>query len=232
MLWTAFIVGFAGSLHCVGMCGPIALALPVHNKSVAHRYLGATLYNLGRSLTYALLGTLVGLLGAGISLAGYQQGLSIFMGVSLLVMLAITRGKGWGRPLPFLQRPLFRLKQQLGALLQPHRRGSLFLIGLLNGLLPCGFVYLALAAAASTGSILGSAAYMGLFGLGTLPLMLGLTLAGNALKLRFNHYLQPVLAGLTLGLALLLIARGLDLGIPFISPQLSLLEPANSTSCH
>src|SRR5690606_26957427 len=84
MLWTAFLLGFLGSFHCVGMCGPIALAVSGHKASryVYHK----VLYNLGRSVTYALLGLIVGSLGFSLSLAGAQQWFSIAMGVLILVI--------------------------------------------------------------------------------------------------------------------------------------------------
>src|SRR4051812_6383152 len=83
----AISLGFLGSFHCVGMCGPIALALPVHHRTPYIKHLLILLYNSGRILTYSLLGLFAGLLGKSLSVFGFQQALSIFVGLSILVVL-------------------------------------------------------------------------------------------------------------------------------------------------
>lgn len=223
LLWTGLLFGFLGSAHCAGMCGPIAVALPGSNERGLSLLTGRLLYNTGRTATYMFMGVLAGLLGLGAALAGYQGALSIAAGVVILVMLLFrSRFLSTGS---FFRSPA--IKQLFGRLLSSPGKGSLFSLGLLNGFLPCGLVYLALAGSAAAGSLINSVLYMGLFGLGTIPMMMALSLAPGWLKpaarQRLNRFI-PVGAAL---IAILLILRGLSLGIPFISPDL-----AGSGSCH
>lgn len=223
IVWaSALTLGLVGSLHCVGMCGPIALALP---RSTEQRraafWTGRLLYNLGRTVTYTVLGIIAGALGRSLHVAGLQQGLSIACGILILIYL-LTRVLGhWRWPgdilLPRMVAPLQRaLARRLGTGSLP----GLFSIGLLNGLLPCGLVYVALAGAAATGNLLHGALFMATFGLGTTPLLFAVALAGPTLQARLRGHLQWLIpTGLAL-LATLLILRGLNLGIPYVSPHM------------
>lgn len=231
LLWSALGLGFLGSLHCIGMCGPIVLALPVDAQSRLKLAFGRLLYNGGRILTYMLLGTLCGLAGQIVAIAGFQKGVSIVAG--LLILVAVLFPK---RLAAFLLR--FRVADRLthkfktfwGGLFGRHSYRSLFVIGLLNGLLPCGLLYVALAAAAATSEPLSGVAYMALFGLGTLPVMLTSSLLGAAVPVRVRSaILRLVPAGYAV-LALLLILRGLSLGIPYVSPTLDPPPPGQPTS--
>ena len=223
MLWAGFLFGLLGSFHCVGMCGAIALALPGPAGGASRlRYVGGRLlYNLGRATTYATLGAGAGLLGQGLRLAGVQQGLSIASGVLILLLVAVperyTAGLagmlGFGRPLAWV-------KATLGRLFQQASWQALYATGLLNGLLPCGLVYLALAGALSAPGVAGAAAYMALFGLGTLPLMLSISLSGQLVPLAWRGRLRRAVPYAASLLAVLFIVRGLGLGIPYVSPHL------------
>ena len=220
-LWLALATGLGGSLHCIGMCGPIALALPVSKRSIAGRVVGRLSYNLGRAITYGVLGALTGLLGKAISFAGWQQRLSIFAGV-LMLLVVLWPSKysliPWSK-IVRLKLPDF-FSRWWGALFARERTDSLFLIGLLNGFLPCGLVYIALAGAATTADPLSGALYMIVFGLGTLPVMFLLTIAGSALAQRFKKRINRVVPfGIAL-IAVLFILRGMSLGIPYVSPHL------------
>lgn len=222
-LAAAFLLGFIGSLHCIGMCGPIAVALPAQQPASRVAYLfGRLSYNLGRILTYTVAGGIFGALGQAISLAGFQQALSIGLG-SLLLLIVIFK---MGRPVPksrnFTAPPrLLALWQKAtAAFFRMRSFTGLFLIGLLNGALPCGLVYAALAGAASTGDAGMGALFGLLFGLGTLPAMLATALAGRALRLPLRHRLKNALPAATALLAVILILRGLSLGIPYLSPVL------------
>lgn len=228
MIYTAFVLGIAGSLHCVGMCGPIALALPV--PAEIPRALGLLLYNAGRILTYGLLGLLVGLVGQLLALAGYQQLLSIVCGV-LIVLWAILpllpiRTTTLPNGLSFFHG---FIKKQLSYFLKRRTRSTLLILGILNGFLPCGLVYVALAASLSTANSIMGGWFMVLFGLGTAPLMFAVGYVKNWLngswRTRLNRAI-PVFAVLT---GTLLIVRGLHLGIPYLSPQLS---PSKPSCCH
>jgi sulfite exporter TauE/SafE len=221
-VWAAAMLGVAGSLHCVGMCGPIALALPRPSGSTRSLLTGRLLYNLGRAVTYAAMGAVFGLLGQSLLLAGWQRGLSITAGVLILAyVLSSWLGRGrWSLESAAL-RFIAPVQRTLGRLLKRTTTGGLLVVGLLNGLLPCGLVYVALAGAAATGSAWGGAGFMFIFGLGTLPMMLAISLVGPSLYGRFRGRFQRVIP-LALGvMAVLFILRGLELGIPYVSPNLA-----------
>ena len=220
---TALMLGLAGSLHCVGMCGPIALALPRADGAAPTTLIGGRLlYNLGRTLTYAAMGSVFGLFGQTLMVAGWQRALSISAGILILLYLLSTwLGRGrWSLESAAL-RFVAPVQKALGRLLRQSSGGGLLTIGLLNGLLPCGLVYVALAGAAATGSAPGGAAFMAVFGLGTIPMMLAISLLGPSIYGRFRGRFQvviPVVLGL---MAVLFILRGLELGIPYVSPNLT-----------
>ena len=227
-LWTAFLLGFVGSAHCAGMCGPLALALPGGGGTRSTFFAGRLLYNFGRIITYALMGAAFGLLGHGFALAGLQRWVSLVVGAVILVGLAVsprfasamlvTRTVGW-------------LKSALGTLLRHRALPSLFGIGLLNGLLPCGLVYVACAGAIATGNVLSGVQYMVAFGLGTLPMMLAIALAGQKLQLVLRFKLQRLIPVSLAIVGALLFIRGLALDIPYLSPRLP-AQPGASVTCH
>ncbi len=217
-LWTAIVLGVVGSFHCAAMCGPLALALPTGGRLGTAFVLGRMAYNAGRLATYTILGALFGTLGLTFALAGLQRWISLAAGIAVLV--------GWMASWRFetsspLVAALGWLKSRLGKLLRQRSLASQLLLGMLNGLLPCGLVYAACAGAVTTGTWLSGAEYMFLFGLGTVPMLLGIGLAGSklrpVLRLRFQHLIPASL----LILGLLLVVRGLSLGIPYLSPDLS-----------
>lgn len=236
MLWAGFIFGLLSSLHCVGMCGAIALALPGARLSGGRWLADRLTYHAGRLGTYTALGAAVGVVGHGLRVLGWQQGLSIASGIFILLLVVVPEAwrarvagaVGLGRPLAAVQRGLTYWFQRRGM-------GALLLTGALNGLLPCGMVYLALAGALSQPGVGGAAAYMTLFGLGTLPLLLGVSLTGRlaapAVRWRLRRA-GPWLAG---ALAVLFIVRGLGLGIPYLSPAAGLVQGGRSGQlviCH
>jgi sulfite exporter TauE/SafE len=223
MLWAGFLFGLLGSFHCVGMCGALALALPGQAGAAPRRFAaGRLLYNLGRVSTYAALGAGAGLVGHGLRLAGVQQGLSIASG-ALILLLVVVPERHTARLAAALglRRPLALVKTTLARLFQQPSLSALYGTGLLNGLLPCGLVYLALAGALSAPGVAGAAAYMACFGLGTLPLMLALSLSGQVVPLVWRARLRQVVPYAASVLAVLFIVRGLGLGIPYLSPQVS-----------
>jgi sulfite exporter TauE/SafE len=224
LLLTAFLLGLIGSLaHCAGMCGPLAMALPVVGTSARSFTLGRAACNLGRICTYCLLGVVFGLVGKTALLAGIQRWVSIALGVVLLAGLIASRRLALSRPVMLL---IERLKSRMSFLLRRRSFLSLAGLGLLNGLLPCGLVYVACAGAAAAGGVLGGAAYMAAFGAGTLPMMLGIGLSGRLVPLSFRLKLRRALPVSVFLLASLLILRGMALNIPFLSPDLSSDKPA------
>jgi uncharacterized protein len=234
MLWSAFLIGLFGSFHCIGMCGPIALALPVQQNNAFSLISGRVLYNVGRALTYAAIGLVFGLLGQGLSLAGFQQSVSILAGVLILLMVLLP--SGFTQRL-YLLKPAYGftnfLKRKFGILFKKKSVLSVFLIGLLNGFLPCGLVYIAVAGAIASGGYMQGALYMFVFGLGTLPIMLAVSLAGNFISLNVRKRINKLIPAFMVVLAFLFILRGMNLGIPYISPQIQQTEITDdSVICH
>lgn len=216
---SALLMGLVGSFHCIGMCGPIAIALPINSNSWLSRLLGTLLYNLGRAITYALMGAVFGVLGEGIQLGGFQSWVSITMGIIMILSVLFPV---LFRNTAFLNKYIYgyvsRLKSLLGPLLKSRSLGSLFIIGLLNGLLPCGLVYVALAGAIATGSVSSGAMFMFVFGLGTAPLLAVVTLLGNVISGSFKSKINKLIPVVIMIIGTIFILRGLNLGIPYISP--------------
>ncbi|MCX6921762.1 MAG: sulfite exporter TauE/SafE family protein [Verrucomicrobia bacterium] len=223
-LWTAFLLGLVGSLHCAGMCGPLALALPPSGDTAPGYVAGRISYNLGRMVTYCLLGMLVGLAGWTFLLAGIQRWVSIALGVALLLGLFASRKLVRWNPVAFV---VGQLKSRMAGLLRRRSVASLAVLGLLNGLLPCGLVYAACAAAATTGGILAGAQYMAIFGVGTVPMMLAISLSGKLVPVSLRLKLVKTIPVCLFLLGTLLILRGMSLNIPYLSPDLS----GNGASC-
>lgn len=219
-IFLALSLGFLGSFHCIGMCGPIALALPVHHFAPLKKQTGILLYQSGRLLTYSVLGLLFGILGQGFFSAGLQQWLSISIG--LLLLLGVAAGVLNLRLLKFTgySHLAARATSRLSQLFRKRGLRFLFLTGVLNGLLPCGLVYIGIAGAAASGSYLGGALFMLLFGAGTLPAMYAVALLGQFVSGRLRNQVRRAMPVMMTAMALLLILRGLNLGIPYLSPEL------------
>jgi len=224
-IWAGLALGFLGSAHCVGMCGPIVLALPGSDAPRFRFIIYRLLYNFGRVITYAILGIVIGLLGEKIKLAGYHQILSVTMGV--LILIGVLTPSRYVDKL--INAPVFG---RIGGLFRSLWRrffgqggySSHLLIGILNGFLPCGFVYIALAGAVATGSMVSSALYMSLFGLGTIPIMLATSLVGGFVTMGLRNRLRRLMPVAATIVAVILILRGLSLGIPYISPKAQMIE--------
>lgn len=234
MLWSAFLIGLFGSFHCIGMCGPIALALPVQKNNRLNLIVGRILYNIGRAITYAAIGLLFGLVGQSLSLAGLQQSVSIIAGVLILLMVLLPSKVSQKL---YLLKSAYGftnfLKRKFGTLLKKKSVTSTFLIGLLNGFLPCGLVYIAVAGAIASGSYFDGAVYMFVFGIGTLPIMLAVSLAGNFISLNVRKRINKLIPTFMIVLAFLFILRGMNLGIPYVSPKINQSEITDdSVICH
>jgi uncharacterized protein len=224
-------IGLFGSFHCIGMCGPIALSLPVYGKSKVEKLFLILLYNLGRASTYAAFGALFGFMGKQFWLFGYQRTFSILLGISILLFLLVSkflRGKSG-----MIEAVLFRIKTSLASLLKsPSNSLSYYFIGLINGLLPCGLVYLAVSSAMATGNAFSGAALMFMFGLGTFPLMISLMIFGRFVSLSFRNRMRKLVPVFITVTALVIMLRGMNLGIPYLSPQLSETEQFQQIKCH
>ncbi|ANH81325.1 hypothetical protein A8C56_10315 [Niabella ginsenosidivorans] len=222
-------LGMAGSLHCVGMCGPLALSLPLSHTGRIGRVVSILLYNLGRTATYFLLGTLLGLLGHRMVITAYQQLFAVITGVIILIVLIA------GRYLPdvkLLNGFRLWLKRALARFLsRKNKPATFFMIGMLNGLLPCGMVYMAVASALLIGGPLQSGVFMAAFGMGTLPLMGLLMLTGHHVSFSLRNKMRKLPSYFMAVAAVLIILRGLNLGIPFISPAYPHAAAAQAISC-
>jgi len=215
------------------MCGPIAFVLPVDRSNTKKMIFQTFLYHLGRLLTYSLIGLLFGLLGRGLYLAGFQQKLSIVIGVLMILSMVI--------PTKLLNkynftRPMYKIignvKSKLGLYLKQKSNKAIFSIGFFNGFLPCGLVYMAVFSSIATGEIYLGGLFMLLFGLGTIPMMTGAIFLGNFVKSSIRNKIQKAIPIFVIIIGLLFILRGMGLGIPYISPSDTKLElSSNPQSC-
>lgn len=197
LLSVAFMVGFLAQTHCVGMCGPVIGILGINNSY--KRIPAAILYNLGRISTYTFLGLLGGLLATQVSdITGVQYvirwtagAIMIFIGLQLLGMpqfLAVVE-----KPFQVIWKPLQKFAQRFFPIKTAF---GTYIVGFIWGFLPCGAVYGPLAVAMGTGSVTTSAAIMFAFGLGTLPMMIGLAIFGNYIGRFFAKRSVRTVAGL------------------------------------
>jgi sulfite exporter TauE/SafE len=212
-IWTALAIGFLGSFHCIGMCGPIALALPGKDDSTGTLILGRLLYNIGRVVTYSILGIIFGFIGQSIALAGFQQTVSVLLG-AIIVIGALSQFPflaTWKKKIGF--NKLFnRLEKLMVSQFKKGGTTTLFTIGLLNGLLPCGFVYVGLAGSVTTGSIVEGSLFMMLFGLGTIPAMMAMSLAPGFISLDWRQRINNFIPYLAAAFGIYLIYRGIIIG--------------------
>jgi len=229
----ALMTGLVGSLHCIGMCGPIAVALPLGNKSWFHKVIGSIIYNAGRVVTYALLGIIFGLLGQGIEMAGLQQWASIGLGIVLILsVLFPVLFKGQVNIDRFFFGFASKLIGKFRKLFSISSYPSLLVIGLLNGLLPCGLVYVAIAGAINTNDIVHGAIYMSIFGVGTIPIMASIPIVGSLIGTNIRKRFKGVVSAFIIILGIIFILRGLSLGIPYVSPPKKMLQPHEKTMKH
>ena len=233
MLYTAIIFGLISSLHCIGMCGPIAMMLPVDHKNPSKKALQVLIYHLGRLTSYGILGLAFGLLGRGFYMAGIQQQLSIAVGVGMIVLAVVPEkilaNYNFSKP---VYRLITKIKSSLGAQFKRKTPDAFFTIGLFNGLLPCGLVYAALFGAIAMQNVTLGIAYMILYGLGTIPMMSAVVYVSSLLSMPFRSQLQRVVPIVTVVIGVLFVLRGMGLDIAYISPSnLNLFVQANA-NCH
>jgi uncharacterized protein len=227
-----FFMGLLGSVHCIGMCGPLVMALPIAHLSSFQKGVATLLYHVGKITTYGVLGILVGIFGKQIPFYNVQQHLSIVIGALMLLYvlwvfyLHPKRKLGFFK-IDWLQKPILKA---LGNLFKQGKTSSFLFIGLLNGFLPCGMIYLALSSAWANQSILQSGLFMILFGVGTIPALILVAFGGQMLGLVFRQKLQKALPYMLMSMGILLLLRGMNLGIPYISPMIE--GGASVAACH
>ena len=206
MYISALLLGLTGSLHCIGMCGPIAMLIQGKNRN--QLILNRVLYNLGRTATYVTMGIVVGFFGKIIQWGGWQGKISIALGLLIFVVLLIPAIQKLF--LPSLSRLVLKLKNAFTSQLQSRRPFSSTLTGMLNGFLPCGLVYAALAVALIQNSPWESAVVMALFGLGTLPMLLLAAYSWQAMKSAIPFSSAKLQTAMLVIVALVMIWRGVS----------------------
>jgi sulfite exporter TauE/SafE len=218
MLYSAFIFGLISSFHCIGMCGPIAMMLPVDRSNEAKKITQIITYHIGKLTAYGTLGLIFGLLGRSFYLAGMQQQLSIIVGI-LMILVAVIPEKvfakyNFSKP---VYRVITKVKSSLGQQFKNKSYKSLFTIGLLNGFLPCGMVYVALFGAIAMQNVSLGIGYMILFGIGTIPMMVAVVYASGLISFSFRGTIQKAIPLVAVIIGMLFIIRGLGLDIPIIT---------------
>lgn len=233
LITTAFIMGLAGSFHCVGMCGPIAFALPLNRANNITKAVGILFYNTGRIATYVILGILLGLFGTGLKLAGILQQVSITIGIIIILSVMVPRVM---KKINFTSLYYLKfnnwLKAKLGKYLVKKSNFSLLVLGLLNGLLPCGIVWIAMVGSIAYGSVFSGAQFMLFFGLGTFPMMFLLPYFSSSISEAIRTKMTRLIPYVMIVFGLLFILRGLNLDIPYLSPPLSDDGTEVKSCCH
>ncbi|MHB0755052.1 sulfite exporter TauE/SafE family protein [Polaribacter sp. M15] len=233
MLVSAIIFGLLGSFHCIGMCGPIAFMLPVDRQNSVKSFFQIISYHLGRLFTYSLIGLLFGFLGKGFYFFGFQQQLSIIVGVLMILTIIFPKILQKLSVSKKISTVVLKIKNSLGKELKKKGNDTFFTIGFLNGFLPCGLVYMAVFGAITTSNAFTGSLYMFLFGLGTIPLMTAFVYLGNFTKGNFKKNIQKAIPTMVVFIGALFILRGLGLGIPYISPAEIVEVAADAAStCH
>ncbi|CAL2102009.1 putative Heavy-metal-associated domain (N-terminus) and membrane-bounded cytochrome biogenesis cycZ-like domain, membrane copper tolerance protein [Tenacibaculum sp. 190130A14a] len=220
MYISALILGLLGSFHCIGMCGPIAFMLPVDRTNKVKQFFQITSYHLGRLFTYSLIGMLFGLLGKSFYFFGFQQQLSIIMGVLMILVILLPKTFQKYNFSNRINKLVMKVKSTLGKELKKKGNDTFFTIGFLNGFLPCGLVYMAVFGALTASNAFSGSIYMLLFGLGTIPLMTTVVYVGNFANGLIRKRILQAIPYVVVFIGVLFILRGLGLGIPYVSPVL------------
>ncbi|GAA4827424.1 sulfite exporter TauE/SafE family protein [Algivirga pacifica] len=214
MIWTALLLGAVGSLHCVGMCGPLALAMQGKTTSWGQVVMERLAYNMGRTLTYMVLGALAGFLGHGLVwVVGYQVYITAVLGIMLLLIGVFSvNPERYVLKIPYLGSFFQSLRKSMGKFLRKTGIHNYFTTGILNGFLPCGLVYMAMFNAVALGNSWEGAMYMLMFGLGTTPLMLVVTIAGHSLKSKVAPILRKLYPAVFIIMGSMLVWRAYNIG--------------------
>ena len=220
LYWIAFLIGFGGSVHCIGMCGPIVLAIPVKNLGFNTVLINRLVYNLGRITTYGTMGLIIGVVGLGVQMVGIQKYVSIVVGAGLILYILFS-----AKRLPVVSRIkvfdriLLKFKLLFSRKLSLSGRSNNFFIGMLNGLLPCGLVYVALVNSLLVTSPWEGFVFMSVFGLGTLPALFILPFTTRFFNFRPLARLKKIVPFLIFGLGVFLVIRGINFDDPFFTSQ-------------
>jgi sulfite exporter TauE/SafE len=222
----SFMLGILGSFHCVGMCGPLVLGI-FNQKFLTHPWHYLT-YHLGKIIAYAIIGASIGLIGATFHIFISQQKISILTGVSLLLYVVWSKVAKKDSMSSKVQTYYSRFRTFFEGAPWP----KYYLFGFLNGFLPCGLVYIAATSAISTGHVSMSILWMIFFGLGTIPSLSLVLLIRNRMASKYHFLFQKIYQNIIFFLAILLILRGLNLGIPYLSPSYDVETEQVFNCCH
>jgi sulfite exporter TauE/SafE len=213
MLITALLLGLTGSLHCLGMCSPLVMAVTHHQPFLKNRIL----YNIGRVFAYVVFGAVAGSAGTLLDFSGAQKIFSLVMGL-ILIVLGVT-GSSQVR-IPFLTRGLHKatlwIKNKFSSLLAVRNNSTMLAMGFLNGLLPCGLTYLAIAFCFALSAMEG-VMFMLVFGLATWPVMLGIPSLLSKVMQRLKVSFRLVTAVIMIMTGTLLVVRSyiVETHLPF-----------------
>ncbi len=232
MYWIAISLGFLGSLHCIGMCGPLAAGmLGRKNENGIQALWSALGYNVGRTIGYIIIGLLFGLIGSMVAFAGIQKAISIGLGVIMVLFFLFSinpdhliSNHRW------LRTFYAKVSTALARLTQKTTHVPAISLGFINGFLPCGLVYLAVAGALSLSNIWGSMGFMMFFGLGTFPAMMAMSMSHKMVSIKNRISMRKIYPIVTLVMGVYLIYRGLMSEMPL---ELNFFEALkNPVMCH
>jgi sulfite exporter TauE/SafE len=226
---TALLMGLAGSLHCAGMCGPIMLFLPFHQLKGAKKVVGILLYHFARVSVYA---------GMAVVLYSFrelfnprvQQYVSMTLGATLLLaglLSFLPLASKWQIKMPWSGF----VTKRLGSYMANPGLGAIAASGLLNGLLPCGLVYMALSATLALPTTQQAVTFTYFFGIGTMPMLIGLTFFRNWIVVRKGLSVKKFTPAIVFVFGCIFFIRGLNLGIPYLSPKTQMTNGVVHSSC-
>lgn len=224
-------MGLMGSLHCIGMCGALVFSIHSQGSNGKSRWDYLLSYYIGKTSTYIFLGILFGSLGQTFHLFLSQQKLSIIVGVSFLIYFGVSRFNPKYLAIN-IHSNLLNLTRLFSQLIQKKSNLKLFLMGAGNGFLPCGLVYTAAIASISTGHVINSVFFMLGFGIGTIPSLTSVVYIFKFIPEKLKPFLNYMYQYLILLIAILLILRGMNLGIPYISPAYNEHKEEVHSCCH
>lgn len=225
----ALTMGLTSSFHCIGMCGPIALALPIQRTGKFKQILSLLSYNGGRALSYAFFGALLGLMGSALAWVGYLRYFSILAGLLMVGYVVFQKKSDTFLHAPgFWQKSVQSVKRLMAKLLQSGNPFHFLFLGMLNGLLPCGMVYLALISSLATGNMYGGAVYMFVFGLGTLPVMMAVGFFKQLFTPGIRNQMRRATPVIICIAGVWLVARGLMIHYPTNAS----MNPKEIPVCH
>ncbi len=224
----AFLMGFTGSLHCAGMCGPILMIMPFQAFEGAKRALAMALYHFGRISVYASLALVLHSFRSLFD-PKLQQYLSIGLGGVLLILGILS----------FVPNHLLKIKapwtemvkRQLGNIVGRPGLGAITISGMLNGLLPCGLVYMALSASMTASTSLQTILLIYSFGLGTVPMLIGISMLRSKLSFLRSNNVRKLVPVMVFAFGFLFVLRGMNLGIPYLSPKVEVAEHEVRSCC-